>query len=494
MIESNIHIHEIEADLRVGYYRDSLWRFFRDSWKVLEPQTPLVENWHMEYICSQLEDIFYRVLKGEMREQDLIFNVPPATTKSTLITIAFPPWCWITAPHFKILSMSHDASLAMAHAVKSRDIISSEWYQDLFGHIFSLKYDVNKKSEYANDKGGVRIAMGVGQSPVGKHGDLLLCDDPINPEKAMNDEAAIKVNKWWDAQVSTRMTDADVSTKIIVMQRLSQKDLTGHCLKQNPKRYRHICLPAEQSDNIQPPELVEEYEKRDGLLSPQRLNKKVLDEMYIALGSVDYAGQYGQRPGVAGGSILKEKWFREYTPQDLISVQETEGVAPVWDFVIDGALTKDRKNDPTGIMAFSRYFHNLYIRDAESVWMEMPELIVEINAFCLRNGHGKTSRVYIEPKASGHSAEQMLRKYSNLNVRLDKAPTTDKVVRAKGCQPYLESGRAYLLQGAPWRTAFMDQLTVFDNGDHDEYVDLLAMAIDKEERPRGSSIIQISSV
>ena len=497
MTGSAIHTYEIEADLRVGYYRDSLWRFFRDAWKVIEPETPLVENWHMEYICGQLEEIFHRINARELRDQDLIINVPPATTKSTLVTVSFPAWCWITAPHFKILSMSHDESLAISHAVKSRDLITSDWYQNLFGHLFQLKYDVNKKSEYANDKGGVRVAKGVGQSPVGKHGDLIICDDPINPENAMNEGAAVKVNRWWDNQVSTRMTDADVSVKIIVMQRLTQKDLTGHCLKKDPDRYRHICLPAEKPKkkiNIKPPELVEEYDKRDGLLSPQRLNRRVLASMLTALGSLDYAGQYGQTPGVAGGSIIKEAWFRQYSPQDLTAITADQGITPIWDFVIDGAFTKDRQNDPTGIMAYSRFFNNLYIRAAQSVWMELPELIQFIDKFCHDNGHTRESRVFIEPKASGHSAEQMLRKYSKLNVRLDKAPTNDKITRAKSCQPYLESGRAHLLLGGFWVKEFMEQLTVFPNGDHDEYIDLLAMAIEKEERPKGSSIINISSV
>ena len=47
------------------------------------------------------------------------------------------------------------------------------------------------------------------------------------------------------------------------------------------------------------------------------------------------------------------------------------------------AFTKDKKNDPTGIMAYSRFFNNLYIREVESVWMELPELIQFISDFCI---------------------------------------------------------------------------------------------------------------
>jgi hypothetical protein len=155
-------VNEIDRITQRTRCMESLPVFFQEAWKVIEPETPLHWNWHHNFISDQLKDILYQVKDRRPRIQDTVFNVPPSTTKSTLITVVFPVWAWLHAPNLKFLTLSYAENLAILHAVKSRDIIQSEWFQWLFGDLFQLKFDVNKKSEYANDHQGSRIAVGVG--------------------------------------------------------------------------------------------------------------------------------------------------------------------------------------------------------------------------------------------------------------------------------------------------------------------------------------------
>ena len=56
--------------------------FVKEAWHVIEPGTPLRWNWHMDAICTHLEAIS----RGQMTPW-LIINVPPGSSKSTLVTV-----------------------------------------------------------------------------------------------------------------------------------------------------------------------------------------------------------------------------------------------------------------------------------------------------------------------------------------------------------------------------------------------------------------------
>jgi len=478
--------------IRKESYKDSYWRFFKNAWKVIEPETTLKENWHMIYICEELEKVARRIISGIPRDAHLIINVPPATTKSTLITVAFPAWCWILEPSLKILTMSYASDLALIHAVKSRDIIQSNWYQDLFGGIFSLKYDVNKKSEYQNDRYGHRIAFGVGGGATGKHGDLNICDDPLNPKMAASEAETKKVNDWWDNTISNRFTDPLVAQKILVMQRLSKNDLTGHCLTKGDK-YRQICLPAEKSKHIKPIEKASKYV--NDLLDPVRLSRPVLEDFRVELGAQGYAGQYGQTPTAEEGNLVNPEWFGRFDIPTIIQEAFNQGVDLSWDFFIDSAFTEKTTNAPTAIMAAARILGHLYVRHTQRVWMELPELIKFIPGYVSAHGYSEGSRIFIEPKASGLPAAQMLRRYTKLNIILDTAPTTDKVSRLKACLPFMEAGRQKLLKDSDWIEMYCGELKTFPFSDYKDLTDITTMAINRtQEQDSGGEIFGMEAI
>ena len=482
-----------DRHIQVWMYRDSLAMFFKAAWKVIEPETPLHWNWHHGHLAAQLEGILHQVAERRPRANDTIINVPPSTLKSSLVTIVFPVWCWLHAPWMRFITASYAEQLAIMHAVKSRDIIQSDWFQGLFGHLFQLKFDVNKKSEYANDAQGSRIAIGVKGGATGKHGDIFICDDPLNPRQAASPVQIMDVNEWWDNTVPTRLTDARVAQKIIVMQRLAVNDLTGHCLTKKEGMYRHICLPAQVSDRVVPSALKKEY--IDGLLDPVRLDMEVLKGMQVALGSRNYAGQYSQNPTAEGGNLVRPEWFMLYDLKKLETEAYDEGDKLVWDVFIDGAYTEDVLNDPTALLCATVYRNNLYIRDVERVWMELPELVKHVPQFLQRNGMNGESSIIIEPKASGLSVGQMLRKYTNLNVIMDKPPREGKVERMKAKLAFIESGRVYLDRSSRWADMLIDELRAFPYGEHDDIADTLVMACDRAEVNRQrSSIIGMGTV
>lgn len=453
----------------------SYYEFFKLGWKIIEPNTPLQLNWHLKYIADILQSEIERIARREKKEADLIINVPPGTSKSSLITVLFPAWIWINYPYMRIISGSHSGELSTSHAQMSRDVIESDWYQDLFGDCFVMKRDLNRAKEYQNDKTGIRIATSVGGSITGKHADIVIVDDPLDPKTAASAKGIIKANHWWDKTLPTRLRDPDISLRIIVMQRLHENDLTGHCLELDREGYRHICLPGEKTEDVRPVELRAKYQ--DGILNPSRQGQSVLRRLKKQLGSDGYSGQILQNPISAGGNMIKKKWFGRFDMSSLRERAKEKKDELIWNFKLDGAYTKEERNDPSAIMAYCIYEGDMYIRSVKSVRKEMPELIKFIKEFVEVQGYSPYSRIGIEPKASGMSAAQSLRRETELNVILDKAPKVDKIARVNASLPFLESGRCHLLSDADWVESYLNQLAAFPNGRHDDEVDVTTMAI-----------------
>jgi len=212
--------------------RRSYYQFFLEFWETVV-NDPLIENWHIELLCNELQTVGKWVINREVKEYDLIINISPGTTKSTLVSILFPVWLWINRPQIRIISSSYSMDAALPHATKSRDCINSDKFQKWYGHIFQIKRDQSAKSDYENDKGGRRITTSSQGTIVSKHGDILLPDDPHkipDPEKGQAGAGLTEMKgdvRWANQTLSTRVTDKEKTPTILLMQKVHSEDLSG---------------------------------------------------------------------------------------------------------------------------------------------------------------------------------------------------------------------------------------------------------------------------
>ena len=142
----------------------SLYEFVRQSWHVVEPGVPFIGGWHIEQICEHLE----ACSEGSLRK--LLINIPPRHSKSTIVSVMWPMWEWLTDPAQKFLCASYSGNLSIRDNLKARRLIQSPWYQDRWGHMFKLAGDQNAKQRYENDKTGYRLATSVGGTATGEGG------------------------------------------------------------------------------------------------------------------------------------------------------------------------------------------------------------------------------------------------------------------------------------------------------------------------------------
>lgn len=290
----------------------SFYDFVQEFWEVVVPETP-VYNWHIPYLCSELQRAATRVFRGEPKAHDIICNVPPGTTKSTIFSIMFPAWVWTRMPSARCLCSSHTHELVLDLSRKCRYVVRSPMYQAAWPEI-ALRPDQDTKSHFSNLQGGERMCATVGgANPMGRHAHFLITDDPIDPQQA---KATSQIELKAAAQFMTetlpsRKVDKEVSVQFLVMQRLHEADPTGVRLEQGDKagKVRHICLPARCDEGyaVRPARLAAKYV--DGLLDPKRLPHHVLDTIAGELGEYGYAGQFGQAPVPPGGGDFEVDRF-----------------------------------------------------------------------------------------------------------------------------------------------------------------------------------------
>jgi hypothetical protein len=223
-----------EKDLLASICRESLFDFVKEFWYEVSSEKP-VWNWHIPYICQELQTLADRVFRGLPRKYDLLINVPPGTTKSTVCSIMFPAWCWTRMPHCRFICGSYADRLALDLSRKCRDVIRSDRYRNSFPDI-KLRSDQDTKGYFANYKQGDRFSVGVGGSVLGMHGHFLIVDDPIDPLEVLSEARLKEVNQWMGQQLSQRKVDKAVSPLILIMQRLHQNDPSGNLLIRKKNR------------------------------------------------------------------------------------------------------------------------------------------------------------------------------------------------------------------------------------------------------------------
>ena len=113
--------------------------FVRFAWKLIEPETPLIWNWHLDAVCDHVQAF----LEKRLDKHNLIINVPPGSMKSTIISVMSPAWMWLHNPSWRGLFFSGNESIGLRDSMKCRDIIESDWYQQTFKPTWRFEKDQN---------------------------------------------------------------------------------------------------------------------------------------------------------------------------------------------------------------------------------------------------------------------------------------------------------------------------------------------------------------
>lgn len=491
-----------EAELLSG----SLRGFIRAGWHVLEPGNTYASNWHIDAICDHLE----AARAGEIRR--LLINIPPRHMKSLAVSVFWPPWRWTFEPHLKFLTASHTSPLSQRDATKSRDLILSSWYQSRWPNV-RLKGDVNRLTRYENTSTGYRIATHVGGG-TGDGGDVLILDDPHEATDAMSDAKRSAAINWHGNTFASRFNDLRTGVEVVIMQRLHEKDLAGHLLEQGG--WEHLCLPAKYEPahpfvwpddprNPSNPPIEGIGQGADALLWPDRIPGAELDKLASDMTAYVAAGQLQQRPAPREGAMLKRAHWRYYDPslsfyspaerfgpEQVQHLPKFDRIVHAWDTSVKDRSTSDFVSGQVwGCHNAHRYLLRLYHERAglNATIEAMLELREWGDALWPHTPH----YVIIEAAATGPDAAKEIR--GRVQGVVDPIPAKgSKEMRAEAAGTALEGHNLFLpgyadadMSGYDPRTpaavqAFVEELAVFNNGNHDDQVDAWSLMVNWSRR------------
>jgi predicted phage terminase large subunit-like protein len=433
-------------------------------------------QWFHKTLCNHVD----KLVSGEIKR--LMVFMPPQHGKSEIVSRRAPAFLLGHNPDLKIAIASYSQGLATQFNRETQRIMEAEDYRLLFPNVRIGGVDIPRylvmrtgsEFEVANRDGRV-VSVGVGSGLTGRPVDIGIIDDPVkDAEQAYSQTYRNKVWDWYTTVFTTRLHND--SKIILTMTRWHEDDLAGRILKsamETGEDWVILKFPAIKEGS---PTAIDPRKDGEALWEGRHSRQKTLNVKSTSLKV--YTSLYQQEPAPMEGHLIKTDWFNRFNLNELIARAINEDSEIVWNFTIDGAYTEKGENDATAIMAYAKYKGNLYIRNVSAVRLGMPELLKYIPDFCIANGYTSESRIKVEPKASGLSIVQMIRSQTELNIIADKPPRTDKIARVEKCTPFMESGRVFLLENAPWVEGYLYELKIFPNGEHDDQVDVTTMAID----------------
>jgi len=399
-LKGKVFTKEDQGNLAARVCEDKLATFIEHAWPYMD-SSPFTMGWPIEAVAEHLE----AVTKGHIKR--LIINIPPRMGKSSITSVAFPAWTWAqrhksptSGPGVRFLFASYAHNLALRDSNNTRRLIRSPWYQKNFGDRFKLLPDQNSKTRFDNDMGGSRLATSVGSALTGEGGNIIVVDDPNNAKEAFSEAIIQGTIDWWDQALSTRLNDMKNGAYVVIQQRLSENDITGHVLSKDHGDWTHLCLPmryewrrhcstwtgfdekgndkwfddprgkdvdgtvlVEVDENgarlaIDPEaEEILETQLEGTLLWPERFGEKEVRQLERDMGMWTAAGQLQQRPEPKGGGVIKREWWQPWETANY----------PDMDMVIaslDTAYTEKSANDYSALTVWG-VFSGQAARQAE---------------------------------------------------------------------------------------------------------------------------------
>ena len=455
--------------------RRSILQFISYFWDVIEPGRELIVEPHIKFICKIIDEHVGRLVRGNNRVFDwIVVNVPPASSKSSIFSIMLPVWLWIRDPSMRIITSSHTGTLSNRFAKRSREIIRSEKFKELFGDEFEILKSADSVRELMTNMHGMRVVTSVGASITGSHADVIIVDDPLDAQSE-NSTADIQEAIEHIKAISTRQTDAVTTLRFLVMQRIALGDPTDYLLElgntDEETNILHIRLPAKNTYDISPDYAKQLYDKETGLLAPIRLSEQQLNKAKAGLGTLKFVAQFMQSPVNLGGNIVKQDWF---VISDIENIPKAVFKQPML-FTVDTAYEDKESSDPTGILAWRKYKGKLYIFNFLSKRIDSADLPAFIQRFVNENEYDGRSMIWVENKASGKTVVQLLKKHYSLNVKEYKVSSKSKGARLRAISAPIEVGKCIVVKGG-YVDGFVSEVCSFPKGKHDEAVDCLTMA------------------
>jgi predicted phage terminase large subunit-like protein len=414
-----------------------------------------------------LKPILHEVRDGT--ESRLTVSMPPRFGKSETIAYLFVAWYLGHHPHHHIMMATHTAALSADFGRKVRNLLDTDAYHEIFPDTIVSK-DKSASDNWTTTSGGKYLAIGIGANVAGHGAHLLIADDLVSEQAMLANPDAAFETAWTYMQVGPLQRLMPGGRIIMIGTRWGKKDPIGRALawaqqNEGSTPWHEVRFPAilPSGKSLWPEQWpVDQLLAKKAGMQPQF-----------------WAAQYMQEPTSEEGALLKRDWWRIWPKDDPPDV---EFVLQVWDTAHD---TKSH-NDFSACTTWGVWFneetnrHELMLLNAVKDRWAFPQLKEKALE---HYNEWEPECLLIEKKAAGAPLLQELRQMDIVveeysPSRGKAGVSNDKRARVNSVAPVLFDGIVW----APdfrWAHEVINECAEFPNGEHDDYVDCVAMALSR---------------
>ena len=247
--------------------------------------------------------------------------------------------------------------------------------------------------------------------------------------------------------------------------RWSKRDLTGQVVEAAAQRgnenWRVVELPAVLPSGKP--------------LWPEFWSIEELEATRDAIDVSKWQAQYQQNPTSEEGAIIKREWWQKW-PSD--TPPETDFVLQTW----DTAFEKSQRADYSACTTWGVFYRsdeagleqaNIILLDAKRGRYEFPELKqIVLDEY----KYWEPDSIIIEKKASGAPLIYELRAMGIPVGEFTPTRGNDKISRLNSIADIFASSRVWV-PNTRWADEVVEEVAAFPAGQHDDYVDTVAMAM-----------------
>jgi predicted phage terminase large subunit-like protein len=438
-----------------------------------------IVNEHHKIISETLDAV------REGKYKNVIFNVPPGSSKTEMVAINFIAQSLALNPRCRFIHISYSDDLVLLNSSKTKEIMLTDEYQELWPT--ELKQDQNTKKLWLTKQGGGMYSVALGGAITGfRAGHMepgftgaIIIDDPLKVEDSYSSVARDKANRAIISTVKSRKATPDTPI-ILIMQRLHEMDPTGFLLEGGTgDDWHHVKIPA-----------ILEYEGKEYSYWEYKEPIADLKKMEKA-DQYTFSGQYMQSPAPVGGGEFKKKHIHFYNNYDPNWTAEGMNVYILY----DPANAKKKKSDWTamvvvGLAPDNNYYILDLLRDKLNPTDRITALIDLHKKWNKKSG--KPPIVGCEQYGMMTDAFYLRKAQAQLNYRfhvVEVKGSMSKEDRIRRLVPIWENDRVYLPEKILYNnyegeehelvTEFInDELTVFPVGHYDDMLDAFARITD----------------
>lgn len=447
--------------------------FIAFGWHVLEAGD-YVHGRHIELLCDELEAINFG------RSNRLAVNLPPSHMKSLLLAVYWPAWTWLqdnqhlAGNWVRFMFITHSEDLAHRDSRRCRQLVTSEWYQELAAGSVRVSRDEGQIATWGlSGAGGGRQCYAIEGRITGQKADCIVIDDPHDVIKVHSAQHRKVAKDLHNESLPSRVRDPERNAFVYCGQRSHPDDLFGYVLKQQAsgrlaKPFKHICLPGEFDPN-HPHPCAQDWRTEPGeVLWPERFGAQELRELVKT--NYGRQSQIQQAPQSRAGSLFRDVSWRivDDYPRDVAFLR-------YWDLAAS-SIDDEGSTDPDYSAGAKLAFDEdgiTYLIDMQRGRWGPAELEARMK-FVARETDGRAVPVVIEqePGAAGKHLISHIQRHVLPGYDVTGDPATGAALVA--VMPMIAAAEAgnFRLVRARWNETFIAECEEYtgEGASHDDQV------------------------